>query len=378
MIKVPFGRPDITNQEIKAVVKVLKNPILAHGPLSHKFEKLFAKFTGSKFATTVSSCTAGMHLFYLAKDIKSGDEVIVTSQSHISTAHSISLTGAKPIFIDCNSYNGTIDVTKIERKITKKTKAISLVHHLGNPSNMNAIIKIAKKNNLLVLEDCATALGARINNKHVGNFGNAGVFSFYPIKHITTGEGGIIISNDKKIIDKINMLKAFGVNKSYLKRRIPGEYDASLLGLNYRMNEISAAIGIEQIKRFPKFLAIRKNNYNYLLSKIIKKQSFDIVKFENKPFYGSYYCLCIVIKDKKINRLDIINKLNSEGVGTSIYYPKPIPEMTYYKKKYGYSSLQFKNAEKFSYKSIALPLGTHLKKKDLNLIANSINKVIKL
>tara|TARA_B110000977_G_scaffold201862_1_gene299474 strand:- start:5965 stop:7095 length:1131 start_codon:yes stop_codon:yes gene_type:complete len=376
MIKVPFGRPDITNREIKAVVKVLKNPILAHGPLAHKFEKLFAKYTGSKFATTVSSCTAGMHLFYLAQNIKNGDEVIVTSQSHISTAHSISLTGARPIFIDCNSTNGTIDISKIQKKITKRTKAISLVHHLGNPSDMNAVIKIAKNNNLLIIEDCATALGARIKNKHVGNFGNVGVFSFYPIKHITTGEGGIIISNDKKIIDKINMLKAFGVNKSYLKRRVPGEYDASLLGLNYRMNEISAAIGIEQIKRFPKFLMIRKKNYNYLVSKIIKKKSFDIVKFENKPFYGSYYCLCIVLNEKSINRLEIINKLNNKGVGTSIYYPKPIPEMSYYKKKYGYSSSKFRNAEKFSYRSIALPLGTHLNKKDLNLIANCINKVL--
>lgn len=376
MIKVPFGRPDITNKEINSVVKVLKNPILAHGPLSHSFEKLFAKFTGSKFATTVSSCTAGMHLFYLANNIKTGDEVIVTSQSHISTAHSISLTGAKPIFVDCNSFNGNIDTNKIKNKITKKTKAISLVHHLGNPSDMSEILKIAKKNKLLVLEDCATALGARINNKHVGNFGNAGVFSFYPIKHITTGEGGIIISNDKKIIDKINMLKAFGVNKSYLKRRIPGEYDANLLGLNYRMNEISAALGVEQIKRFPKFLKIRKRNYDYLISKIIKKKSFDIVKFENKPFHGSYYCLCLVIKDKKINRLDVINKLNNEGVGTSIYYPKPIPQMSYYKKKYGYSSKKFRNAEKFSYRSIALPLGTHLKKKDLNLVTNAINKVL--
>tara|TARA_B100000900_G_scaffold416019_1_gene448520 strand:- start:3332 stop:4462 length:1131 start_codon:yes stop_codon:yes gene_type:complete len=376
MIKVPFGRPDITNQEIKAVVKVLKNPILAHGPLSHEFEKMFAKFTGSKFATTVSSCTAGMHLFYIANNIKSGDEVIVTSQSHISTAHSISLTGAKPVFVDCNSTNGTIDITKIENKITKRTKAISLVHHLGNPSDMVTINKIAKKYDLLVLEDCATALGAKINKKHVGNFGNVGVFSFYPIKHITTGEGGIVISNDKKIIDKINMIKAFGVDKSYLKRRVPGEYDANLLGLNYRMNEISAAIGIEQIKRFPKFLSIRKKNYDYLLSKIQIKNSFEIVKFDNKPFYGSYYCLCIVLKDKAIDRLDIINKLNSEGVGTSIYYPKPIPEMTFYKKKYGYSSSKFRNAEKFSYRSIALPLGTHLKKKDLNLIVNSINKVL--
>ncbi len=376
MIKVPFGRPDITNQEIKAVVKVLKNPILAHGPLSHEFEKMFAKFTGSKFATTVSSCTAGMHLFYIANNIKSGDEVIVTSQSHISTAHSISLTGAKPVFVDCNSTNGTIDITKIENKITKRTKAISLVHHLGNPSDMVTINKIAKKCDLLVLEDCATALGAKINKKHVGNFGNVGVFSFYPIKHITTGEGGIVISNDKKIIDKINMIKAFGVDKSYLKRRVPGEYDANLLGLNYRMNEISAAIGIEQIKRFPKFLSIRKKNYDYLLSKIQIKNSFEIVKFDNKPFYGSYYCLCIVLKDKAIDRLDIINKLNSEGVGTSIYYPKPIPEMTFYKKKYGYSSSKFRNAEKFSYRSIALPLGTHLKKKDLNLIVNSINKVL--
>ena len=162
MIKIPFGRPDITSNEIKSVVKVLKNPILAHGPLSHKFENFFAKYTGSKFATTVSSCTAGMHLFYIANEIKKGDEVIVTSQSHISTAHSISLTGAKPIFIDCNSTNGTIDAGKIEEKITKKTKAISLVHHLGNPADMNTITKIAKKYKLLVLEDCATALGAKI------------------------------------------------------------------------------------------------------------------------------------------------------------------------------------------------------------------------
>ena len=198
---------------------------------------------------------------------------------------------------------------------------------------MGTIMKIARKYKLLVLEDCATALGAKINKTHVGNFGNVGVFSFYPIKHITTGEGGIVISNDKQIIDKINILKAFGVNKSYLKRRVPGEYDANLLGLNYRMNEISAAIGIEQIKRFPKFLNIRKRNYNYLVSKISKKKTFDIIKFENKIFHGSYYCLCLVINDKKIDRLEIINKLNKQGVGTSIYYPKPIPEMSYYKKK---------------------------------------------
>ncbi len=376
MIKVPFGRPDISKKEIKAVVNVLKNPILAHGPLSHKFEKLFLKYTGSKFATTVSSCTAGMHLFYLANKIKTGDEVIVTSQSHVSTAHAISLTGAKPIFVDCNEFNGTIDINEIKKKISKKTKAISIVHHLGNPADMMAVNKIAKKYKLFVLEDCATALGAKIGKKHVGNFGDAGVFSFYPIKHITTGEGGIIISNNKKLISKINMLKAFGVDKSFLKRRIPGEYDAKYLGLNYRMNEISAAIGIEQINRFSKFLNVRKKNYNYLLSKIDEKKTFSIVEFDNKPFFGSYYCLCLVINDKSINRLDIINKLNQNGIGTSIYYPKPIPEMSFYKKRYGYSSFKFKNAEKFSYRSIALPIGTHLKKKDLNLIANSINKVL--
>ncbi len=376
MIKVPFGRPDITKKEIKAVVKVLKNPILAHGPLSHKFETLFAKFTGSKFATSVSSCTAGMHLFYLANNIKKGDEVIVTAQSHVSTAHSISITGARPVFVDCNSYNGTIDINKIKEKITKKTKAISIVHHLGNPADVQSVLKIAKKNKLLVLEDCATALGAKINKKHVGNFGNVGVFSFYPIKHMTTGEGGMVISNDKKIIEKINKLKAFGVNRNYLNRRVPGEYDANLLGLNYRMNEISAAIGIEQIQRFPKFLEIRKKNYNYLVSKIQKKNNFNIVDFKNKKFNGSYYCLCLVVNDKRINRLEVIKKLNKKGVGTSIYYPKPIPQMSYYKKKYGYSSNNFSNAEKFSYRSIALPLGTHLKKKDLDLIANSINKVI--
>jgi perosamine synthetase len=376
MIKIPFGRPDISKKEINKVINVLKNPILAHGPLSHEFENKFSNYTGSRFATTVSSCTAGMHLFYLAYEIKKGDEVIVTSQSHVSTAHAISLTGAKAVFVDCNSKNGTIDVNLIERKISKKTKAITVVHHLGNPADMIKIKKISKKYKLLVLEDCATAVGAKIKKKHVGNFGNAGVFSFYPIKHITTGEGGIVISNDKKLIDKINILKAFGVNKSYLKRRVPGEYDANLLGLNYRMNEISAAIGIEQIKRFPNFLRIRKKNFNYLKLKIKKKETFDIINFENKPFYGSYYCFCIVLKDPKINRLDIIQNLNLYGIGTSIYYPKPIPEMGYYKKKYGYNSKNFKMAQKFSYRSIALPLGTHLTKKDLNLIAFAINRVL--
>lgn len=377
MIKVPFGRPDITFKEIKTVTKVLKNPILAHGPLSKKFEKLFADYTGSKYATTVSSCTAGMHLFYIANNIKSGDEVIVTSQSHVSTAHTISLTGAKAIFVDSNSSNGTIDVSQIKKKISKKTRAISVVHHLGNPADMKKIIKIAKKYKLLVLEDCATALGAKIGDRHVGNFGNAGVFSFYPIKHITTGEGGMVISNDKKLIEKINLLKAFGVNKSYLKRRVPGEYDANLLGLNYRMNEISASIGIEQIKRFPKFVNIRKKNFNYITSKINNKQNFEIIRFENQPFYGSYYCLCLVINNKKTSRLEVIKKFNKEGIGTSIYYPKPIPAMSFYKKKYGYNAKDYQNSEKFSYRSICLPLGTHLRKKDLDLIVKSINKISK-
>ena len=377
--KLPFGKPIIDSKEMKSVNKVLKSGIYAHGPISNNFEKEFAKFTNSKFSTTVSSCTSGMHLFYFALGIGNGDEVIVPAQTHTATAHAVELSGAKPVFVDCDLETGNISIQKIKKSITKKTKAICVVHFLGIPVNMKEVKKIAKKYNLFLLEDCALSLGAKYKNIHTGLLGDAGVFSFYPAKHITTGEGGMVITNNKKIYEKIKLSKSLGINKTFLERKTPGVYDAISLGFNYRMSEIHAAIGVEQIKKINKFLSIRKKNFNFLKKQINKIKDVIILDSQNSSSKNSYYCMNIILPIKLANkRMNFIKKLNEKNIGTSIYYPQPVPRMSYYKKKYGYLRKNFLNAEIISDRCISLPVGPHLNSFDIKYIARHFMEIAKI
>lgn len=375
--KIPFGKPLIGKEETIAVNKVLKNPILVHGPNSTNFENKFKYFTGAPYAVSVSSCTAGLHLVLFTIGLKKGDEVIVSSQTHVATAHAIELNGAKPIFIDSNNFDGNIDVNLIEKKITKKTKAISVVHYLGVPADMKKIKMIAKKYNLFLLEDCALSPGAYYGKNHTGLIGDAGVFSFYPVKHITTTEGGIIILKNKKLYEKLKLKKAFGVNKNFNERSVPGMYDTIELGFNYRLNEISCAIGIEQLKKLNSFLKIRKDNF-LTLHKYLNKSKNIILPLKNFPNKKmSYYCFSILLKKNIIKfRSEIIRKINQTGIGTSIYYPVPVPLMTYYKKKYKLKNNQFLNALNYSNASICLPVGPHLNKKDMKFIADKVLNIL--
>ena len=377
-MKIPFGKPLIGNAEKKAVQRVLSGNILVHGPKALEFENSFSKFTKSPFSVSVSSCTAGMHLAYFTLGIGAGDEVIVPAQTHVATAHAVELTGAKAVFVDSNPEDGNIDINIIEKSISKKTKAIAIVHYLGIPVDMNKINKIAKKHNLFVIEDCALALGSSINNKHVGLFGDIGAFSFYPVKHMTTAEGGIIISKNKNLIKKLRLKKAFGVNKNFSERKIPGSYDCVTLGFNYRMSELNAAIGIEQVKKVRSFLRKRKENFEKLSFLLKDLKNIRVIDSNKKLLKNSHYCLTILL-DKKISkfRMQIVKKLNNLGIGTSIYYPHPVPRMKYYKDKYGYNKKRFKNAEMFSDSSICFPVGPHLNQNHMTFIAKNISYVIK-
>ena len=377
-MNIPFGKPIINKDEFKNVNKVLSSGILVHGQETIKFEKSFKKFTGAKYAISVSSCTAGMHLFFFSINLKKGDEVIVSSQSHVATAHAIELTGAKPIFVDSDPDTGNIDLNKIEKKITKKTKAISVVHYLGVPVDMSKLNKIAIKYNLRVLEDCAIAIGSTIYGKHVGLFGDVGVFSFYPVKHMTSGEGGIIITNKKKIYDQLKYIRAFGVNKNFSARKLPGLYDCNFLGFNYRMSELHASIGNAQIKKLNKFINIRKRNYEYLEARLKKMKNFFSLSIKKKFRKNniSYYCLNIILNKNYANmRNQIISLLKKKGVGTSIYYPHPIPRLRYYKKKYGYNKNKFKVSEILSDHSISLPIGPHLNRPHLDYIVRVLKNI---
>ena len=374
---IPFGKPLIDHKEISLVTKILKSGIYVHGPKTKEFEEKFKKFTKSKNAISVSSCTAGMHLVYFTLGIGKGDEVIVPAQTHTATAHAVELTGAKPVFIDCDRNSGNIDIKKIVKKINKKTKAICVVHYLGIPVNLSEIVKIAKRKRIFILEDCALSLGAKLKKTHTGLIGDAGVFSFYPVKHMTTAEGGMIITKHNKLANKLRIKKAFGIDKNFRERKISGSYDAIDLGFNYRMSEIHASIGIEQIKKLPLFLRKRKKNFNLYKKNLSNLKNIKILDDNNKLLTKSYYCLNLVLKGSlKKYKLEIINFLKSKKIGTSIYYPQPVPRMTYYKKKYGFISKNFLNAIEISDSSISLPVGPHLKKKDLNYIIKNLKTII--
>lgn len=374
---IPFGKPLINQKELNTVSKILKSGIYVHGPKSIEFEAKFKKFTKARNAISVSSCTAGMHLIYFTLGIGKGDEVIVPAQTHTATAHAVELTGAKPIFVDCDRNSGNIDQEKVIKKINKKTKAICVVHFLGIPVDLTKIMKIAKKKKIFVLEDCALSLGAKFKKTHTGLVGDAGVFSFYPVKHITTAEGGMIITKHNKLAKKLRVKKAFGIDKSFSERKISGFYDAIDLGFNYRMSEIHAGIGIEQLDKFPQFLKKRIANFNIFKKKIAKLKNTLIINDTNKKLFKSHYCLNLVLKGKlKTKRLQIINFLKSQKIGTSIYYPQPVPRMTYYRKKYGYNSKLFKNASEISDYSFSLPVGPHLRNDQINYIIKKLNYII--
>jgi perosamine synthetase len=378
-MKIPFGTPLLGEEERNAVQAVLSGPILVHGQVAENFEAAFATFTGSKEAISVSSCTAGMHLLYHALGIGPGDEVIVPAQTHVATGHAVELTGARAVFVDSELETGGIDVTAIEASISSCTKAIAVVHYLGVPVDMPYVTEIARQHNLFLLEDCALGLGAFLDGKHVGLHGDAGVFSFYPVKHITTAEGGMIILKNGELADRLRRLKAFGVDRNHGERAIPGLYDTVDLGFNYRMSELHAAIGVEQLKKLPSFLKQRCRNHKMLSELLEDIDKISVMPQKNDSrFQSAHYCLNISLEKGLAGlRPEIMAALGNAGVGCSIYYPHPVPRMSWYRKKYEYRNNTYQNAAEISDNSIALPIGPHVTEAGLQHIAKSLKTSLK-
>jgi perosamine synthetase len=375
---LPFGKPWIGDEEKNAVLEVLAGDVLTHGPQSKAFEEEFSEYMGGGYCVSVSSGMAALHLSYLEMGIGAGDEVIVPAETHVATAHAVEMVGAKPVFLDCQNETGNIDPDKLESLITKKTKAISMVHFLGVPCDMDAIMKIADKHGLKVIEDCALAIGSRYKGTHVGLIGDTGCYSFYPVKHITTGDGGMFVTKHKEVAARVMKIRGFYVDKTFAERTIPGMYDTLGLGLNYRMSDINASIGRQQLKRMGTIRQKREANFIALKSALSNISGISILDSQSKDAISSFYCLSLVLeKPLDAKRIDIVKKLNAAGVGTSVYYPQPVPRMSYYQNKYGYNAADFVGAERISDQSIALPVGPHLTTDDMGYIAQTFSSVLK-
>ncbi len=380
---IGFGKPDIGKEEIAAVKKVIESKWIGSGPVTEDFENKFKKYKNSKISISVNSCTAAMHLSLLALNIGKGDEVITTPLTFCSTINSILLAGAKPVLVDINNDTLNIDEKKIINKISKKTKAIILVHFAGLPCNLYPILKIAKKYSIKIIEDCAHAIETKYYGQHVGNFGETGCFSFYATKNLTTGEGGMLITKNKKIASRIKMMRLHGMSKDAWKRHLPENvsekskfqhYDVSELGLKYNMIDINASIGIEQLKKIEKNWKIRKKFYNLYISEL---KNLPLL-FQNSNPYPSKHAhhLFTIILDKKKTkkkRDQLINYLKKNKIVVGINY-RCVTDMSYYRKTLKWNDKTCKIAKKVGDNILSLPLHAPMTKSDIRYITKKIRR----
>lgn len=372
--KIPFARPLITDAERRAVLQVLRGSTLTHGPMVKRFEADFARFTGAEHAVATSSCAAALHLACLAVGLGPGDEAIVPAQTHVATAHAVELCGAKCVFADCDPNTGNVTAAHIEPLITKATRAILVVHYLGFPVDLPGISALACERGLKLIEDCALAIGATVDGVHVGLWGDAGCFSFYPAKHMTTGEGGMLITRSGELAASVRSWRAFGIDRSDpADRALPGQYDVVGLGLNYRMDEISAALGIEQLRRVRDWLCTRRRNFERLRAGLSDLPGLRVLG-EPSIDHAACYCLSVQLTDGDRNERDeLLRQLTARGIGASVYYPGPVPCLAYYQNRYGTPDCPV--ARSISETSIALPVGPHLRPEDVETIIGAMREL---
>ncbi len=378
---IKFGKPYIDANEIRSVNKVIKTRWIGTGPVVEKFEKEFSNYKKIKYALSLNSCTAALHLSILTLGLKKNDEIITTPLTFCSTINSILMSGCKPVLVDIRKDNFNINEELIEKKITKKTKAILIVHFAGMPCEMNKIKKLAKKYNLKIIEDCAHAIETEYKNKKAGTFGETGNFSFYANKNITTGEGGMLICNKKKTSDMVKILRLHGMSKDAWKRYLPDNvnpkkgsfhYDVKLTGFKYNMTDIQAALGSSQLQKINIMWKKRKELYENYKKKLNNLPIF----FQQSPFknFKNGYHLFVLIFDKKKTkkkRDDLMKYLNKKGIGTAVHY-RSVTEMSYYKKKLKWKSKDYPISYYIGSNTISLPLYPGLKKNEQNYIISEI------
>ena len=360
-MKIAINVPFVGKEEISAVTSILKNGTLTSaaskgGKHVQLFEKAASFFIKSKYVVAVNSGTAALQAALYALDIKQGDEVLVPSFTFVATANSVVSTGAKPVFVDVLKENYTMDPDDLQKKITKKTKAIIPVHLYGNVAFIDRISEIAKKHNLPIIEDAAQSLGSTYKGKHAGTFSELGCWSMYPAKVMTSGEGGFVATNNKKLYDKLLMIRNHGMVHGY---------DTKIFGLNLRLPEISAAIGTIQMKKLPGFLKIREKNAKHL-SQLIS--DLDIILPQQRKNENVNWYLYTIAASKRNN---ILKKLNSKGIGAASYYPIPVHKTPFYQQKIKLPITEWASAHVLS-----LPIHPKVTSKNIELIAKTLRDTV--
>ncbi len=369
-----YGKQWLDKNDIKAVVNVLKTDWLTQGPKVEEFEKRVAQYCGAKYAVAVSSGTAALELAYLVGGIGKGDEVITTPLTFTATCSALVHYGGRPVFVDIKEDSFSINPEEIEKKITKKTKAIVPVDFAGIPCDYDEISKIAKRNKLLIIEDASHALGSLYKGKKIGRLADMTVFSFHPVKGITTGEGGMVLTDNKKFYEKLKILRHHGIVKKPEKGG--WYYDIETPGFNFRITDFQCALGLTQLKKLGKFIKRRREivaRYNKAF-----KDIEEIITPQEKSYVKSawhIYPVQLKLERLKATRKKIFDYLRKQGIGVQVHYI-PLHLISFYKKRFGYRTGDFPIAENYYKRAITLPLFPKMTDSDVEKVVRVVKKAV--
>ena len=377
---VPFHRPYITEDEINEVVDSIQSGWLTMGPKTIRFEEEFRRYIGSANAVSLNSCTAALHLSLKAVGVKEGDEVIVPTMTFTATAEVVTYFKARPIIVDIDKDTHNISLSSMEKAITKKTKAVIPVHFGGQPSDMDGIMEIAKSKNLYVIEDAAHALPAWYKGKKIGKIGHLTCFSFYATKTLSTGEGGMVTTENDKWAERIRLLRLHGISKDSWKRYTregSWYYEVLEAGYKYNMTDIQAALGIAQLKKLELMWEKRKKIAETYTKAFKETNLIDLPKIKDDRVTSWHlYVIRLNLEALRIDRSKFIEELRKRGIGTSVHFI-PLHRHPFYKKSLSLSSKDFPNAEWVYERCVSLPIYPSMNKEEVEYVIENVLEIFK-
>ncbi len=373
---IPYSRQSISDDDIAAVTTVLRSDWLTQGPTVAAFEKALADYCGARFAVAVPNGTAALYIAYAALGLRKGDEIITSPNTFVATSNMALALGAKPVFCDIRKDTRNIDERKIEACITKRTKVIVPVHFAGHPCEMDAIRRVAKKHELFVVEDACHAIGAEYRGARIGGLSDLSVFSFHPVKPITTGEGGAILTNNEECYKRMLVLRTHGITKDPKKTESVGKwfYEMVALGFNNRITDIQCALGISQLKRLPSFQKRREAIAAYYFKKL-RSETRIVLPVHLSQVKHSWHLFVVEVRNAAKRRA-VFDHLQKSGIGVQVHYI-PVHYQPYYK-KLGYGRRRFPNAEAYYDGALSLPIYPDLSRKEQDFVIEKLREALGL
>ncbi len=375
---LPYGRQSISEEDIQAVVETLRSDWLTTGPKVGEFEESFAAWVGAQHAVSFSSGTAALHAAAFAAGLKPGDEAITTPLTFAATANCVLYQGATPVFADICSDTLNLDPEAVAARVTSRTKVLLPVDYAGHPTDLAPMLEIAERHGLMVIEDACHALGAEYEKRRVGGIAHMTVFSFHPVKHLTTGEGGMVTTNRADLADTLRKFRNHGIDSDARQRQASGQwhYDMVMLGFNYRLTDIACALGVEQLKRLDSNLARRRQiaaRYTDAF-RTLRGLTTPAVRENTNPAWH-LYPIRVGGNEAPLDRAEVFRALRGENIGVNVHYV-PVHRHRYYRDRFGFKGGEFPVAEKAYEQLISLPMFHGMTDGDVEDVIQAVTKVI--